>query len=80
MMPLFLSEVILFGFSISICTKVEPMSKGSDSAPLVMTSLFGAKALVKYRASFASVFDPVTSCFGGTKLLLLLQGTWALPH
>jgi hypothetical protein len=70
--PLFSSEVFLFGFSVSICTKVEPMSEGSDSAPLLMTLLFNAKALVKYRANFVSNFDPVASCVWGMKFLLLL--------
>jgi hypothetical protein len=40
------------------------MSEGYDSVSLLMASLFGAKVLVEYRASFASDFDHVTSCFG----------------
>jgi hypothetical protein len=63
-MPLFSSNDFLFEFSVSICTRVEPMSEGYDSVSLLMASLFGAKVLVEYRASFASDFDHVTSCFG----------------
>jgi hypothetical protein len=51
------------------------MSKGSDSAPLLMISLLGAKALVKYKAKLVRDFDPEGPCIWGTKLLLLLQGT-----
>jgi hypothetical protein len=61
---LFSLEVFLFGFSILICTKVEPMSKGSDSVPLLMASLFGAKVFVEYRANLVSDFDLVATCFG----------------
>jgi hypothetical protein len=63
-MPLFLSEVFLFRFSVSVCTKVEPMSEGFDSVPLLMASLLGAKAFIEYRASLVSDFDLVASCFG----------------
>jgi heme/copper-type cytochrome/quinol oxidase subunit 3 len=42
--------------------KVEPMSKGSESAPLLMASLFSAKALIEYGANFVSDFDFVYSC------------------
>jgi hypothetical protein len=52
------------GFNVSICTKVEPMSEGSDSAPLLMASLFGAKALIEHKANLVSDFDLVASCFG----------------
>jgi hypothetical protein len=39
-----------------------------------------AKALVEYRTNFVSDFGLVDSGFLGRKLLLLLQGTWALHH
>jgi hypothetical protein len=54
----------LFGFSVSICMKVKPMCEGSDSVPLLMASLFGAKALVEYRVNLVSDFILVASCFG----------------
>jgi hypothetical protein len=34
------------------------MSEGSDSAPLLMTVLLGAKALVECEANLVSYFDP----------------------
>jgi hypothetical protein len=57
---------------MSICTKVEPMSKGPDNVPLLMASLFDAKSLVEFRVSFASDFDPVTSCFGDESFITTL--------
>jgi hypothetical protein len=52
----------------------EPVSKGSDSAPLLVASLFGAKVLVKYGANFVSDLD-CGLILWGMKLLLLLRGT-----
>jgi hypothetical protein len=40
------------------------MSEGSDSMRLLMASLFGANALIKYRANLVSIFDPDALCFG----------------
>jgi heme/copper-type cytochrome/quinol oxidase subunit 3 len=40
------------------------MSEGSDNAPSLMASLFGAKALIEYGANFVSDFDFVDSCIG----------------
>jgi hypothetical protein len=51
------------------------MSEGSNSAPLLMASLHGTKALVEYRAKIVSDFDPEGACIWGIKLLLLLWGT-----
>jgi hypothetical protein len=56
------------------------MSEGSDSVPLLMASLFNAKALVKYGANFVSDFNHEALCIWGMKLLLLLRDTYALPH
>jgi heme/copper-type cytochrome/quinol oxidase subunit 3 len=39
------------------------MSEGSDSAPLLMASRFGAGALVEYGANLVSNFGPAASCF-----------------
>jgi hypothetical protein len=43
-------------FGVLICTKLEPLSNGSDSTPPLMASLFNTIALVKYRANFVSDF------------------------
>jgi hypothetical protein len=40
------------------------MSEGSNSMPLLMASLFGAKAIIKYEANLVSDFDPEALCFG----------------
>jgi hypothetical protein len=50
---------------------LKPMSEGSDSVPLLMASLFSAKALVEYSANLVSDFNRVLM-FWGKKLLLLL--------
>jgi hypothetical protein len=67
-MSLFSKEVFLFEFSVFLihetCVNVEPMSERSNSTPSLMASLFSARVLVEYRASFASNFDLVASCFG----------------
>jgi hypothetical protein len=40
------------------------MSEGTDSAPLPMALLFGARVLVEYGANHVSNFDLVVPCFG----------------
>jgi hypothetical protein len=55
-------------FCTSICVKVQPMSEGSDSVPLFMASVFSVKVLTLWTHVL------------GRKILLLLQGTWALPR
>jgi hypothetical protein len=62
-----------------ICTKVEPMSDGYDSASPLMASLFSAKALVEYGANFVSDFECGLMRWG-RKILLLLWGTRAQPR
>jgi hypothetical protein len=39
------------------------MSEESDSAPLLVSSLFSAKALVECRVNLVSDFDPKASSF-----------------
>jgi hypothetical protein len=73
-----------------ICTKVEPRSEGSDSAPPLMASLFSAKVLIKYATNFVSDFDSVDSCVGeerfcycvgvhGLHLIKNLTPLWVSP-
>jgi hypothetical protein len=40
------------------------MSEGSDSMPLLIALLFGARVLVEYRSNFISDFNPLVSYFG----------------
>jgi heme/copper-type cytochrome/quinol oxidase subunit 3 len=61
---LFFVGGLLFGFGVSVCTKGETMSEGSNSVPQLMALLFSVKALVEYRANFVSDFDPMASRFG----------------
>jgi hypothetical protein len=57
---------------VLICSEVEPMSEGADSAPMLMASLFGTVALVEYGANLVNDFDCVRLMLWETKLLLLL--------
>jgi hypothetical protein len=51
----------------------EPMSEGSDSAPLLMASLCSAWVLVEYEANLISDFDQVR-CFRGNEAFIAASG------
>jgi apolipoprotein N-acyltransferase len=67
--PLFLSEVFLVPYILGVplfSSKVFSLAneRKADSAPLLVASLLGAQALVKYGSNLISDFDHEDSCFG----------------